>query len=476
MALQRKVEWEVRGLTGDDTNGGGFDASSGVPGTNYSQQATAQITYTDLVVGATTTQLTSAANPFTAAHVGNLINITGNPGGVGTFTTGRYQVISVSGSTATMDRAVGTAGSTNGAGKLGGCLATIQAGLNAMLAATSVGDQQLWVRADGTYTLTSGLTASASLSTFGQSRVSGYTTTHGDNGMVSIVTASAITMLTWSADNGSTIENFDFNGQSTAGTTGITVTIAARLYNCRFRNMANEGIKISIAYTTVENCEVTGCGGTNGAIDCSSVGGAKVARCYVHDNTQTGIAAVTNGSVVIGCIVANNTGASSDGIVFISNATIIGNLCYGNGRDGIRNTSANSWSSSIVHNNILAKNGGFGMNFTAASSSTVWPNGLRWIGYNGFWSNTSGLFSSNVTTPEGTVSISGTDPTNDPFVNKASYDWTLNNEPNAGALLRDLGWPPSWIQLTMTSYPDMGPSQHGGPIFMNPGMSGGFNG
>jgi hypothetical protein len=35
-----------------------------------------QIAYTDLVIGATTTNLTSAGNPFTSAHVGNTINIT----------------------------------------------------------------------------------------------------------------------------------------------------------------------------------------------------------------------------------------------------------------------------------------------------------------------------------------------------------------------------------------------------------------
>lgn len=72
--------------------------------------------YTDLVIGSTATQLTSAAHPFTAAHVGRVLDITGGTG----FTVDRYVVLSVAGSTATMDRAVGTAASTAGKGILTG--------------------------------------------------------------------------------------------------------------------------------------------------------------------------------------------------------------------------------------------------------------------------------------------------------------------------------------------------------------------
>src|SRR4051794_13294314 len=104
MALPSTGVWEIR-VTGASTNGAMFDPSVTAAGTDYSQQDAAQVTYTDLVIGATTTQLTSAANPFTSAYVGNTINVTGGTG----FTVGRYNIRSVAGSTATMDRAVGTA-------------------------------------------------------------------------------------------------------------------------------------------------------------------------------------------------------------------------------------------------------------------------------------------------------------------------------------------------------------------------------
>src|SRR4029077_71126 len=122
MSLSSTVQWDVR-TTGSDSNGGGFDWAVSSPGTDYSQQDSAQVAYTDLVIGSTTTQLTSAAHPFTSAHVGNIINVTGGTG----FTAGRYCVNSVSGSTATMDRSVGTASSTGGTGNLGGGLVTISA-------------------------------------------------------------------------------------------------------------------------------------------------------------------------------------------------------------------------------------------------------------------------------------------------------------------------------------------------------------
>src|SRR4030095_11853469 len=87
-------------------------------GTDYAHtwRWTALASYTDLVIGSTATQLTSVAHPFTAAHVGRILNITGGAG----FTVDRYEIVSVAGSTATMDRAVGTASSTAGKGILTG--------------------------------------------------------------------------------------------------------------------------------------------------------------------------------------------------------------------------------------------------------------------------------------------------------------------------------------------------------------------
>src|ERR1700685_3039345 len=83
-AFNAGVQIDVR-TTGSDVNGGGFDPTVAIPGTDYSQQNMPQVAFTDLTVGATTTQLTSAANPFATCttgtgYCGNTINITGGSG------------------------------------------------------------------------------------------------------------------------------------------------------------------------------------------------------------------------------------------------------------------------------------------------------------------------------------------------------------------------------------------------------------
>lgn len=131
MALSAATEWDVR-TTANDLNGGGFNVSA--TGTDYSQQDSPQITFTDLVIGATTTQLTSALTPFLSAHVGNIVNVTSGTG----FTTGRYQVVSVSPTYTWLNRAgwtlVSTSDQTWGAASnaIDGNTGTIWATVNAV--------------------------------------------------------------------------------------------------------------------------------------------------------------------------------------------------------------------------------------------------------------------------------------------------------------------------------------------------------
>ena len=85
---------------------------------DYSQSTAPGIAYTDMVIGSTTTQYTSAAKPVGPNLVGNLIAVTSGTG----FTVQRVQVVSVSGITATCDKSLGTGASTGGNGGLGGAL------------------------------------------------------------------------------------------------------------------------------------------------------------------------------------------------------------------------------------------------------------------------------------------------------------------------------------------------------------------
>ena len=73
MAITADAQWWIR-TDGNDLNGAGFDSTIGGYGTNYSDQATAQLTLTDLATsGAGSTTLTSATGGFTSAMVGNAI-------------------------------------------------------------------------------------------------------------------------------------------------------------------------------------------------------------------------------------------------------------------------------------------------------------------------------------------------------------------------------------------------------------------
>src|SRR3990167_6148561 len=127
-AISAAVVWEVRTTGASTTAGCGF--LTGASGTDRSQQDAAQTTFTDLVIGVTTTELTSAGNPFGATDVGNTINITSGTG----FTVGYYQVVSVSVVNATMDRSVGTGGSTGGNGILGGACSEANDALDTVVA------------------------------------------------------------------------------------------------------------------------------------------------------------------------------------------------------------------------------------------------------------------------------------------------------------------------------------------------------
>ena len=86
--ISAAMEWDVR-TTGNDGNGGAF--TRGATGTDFSQQNAAQVSYVDLIVGATTTQVTSVLHAFGATAVGNIINITAGTG----CTTGRFEVLKV---------------------------------------------------------------------------------------------------------------------------------------------------------------------------------------------------------------------------------------------------------------------------------------------------------------------------------------------------------------------------------------------
>ena len=74
MALSASTVFEVRS-DGSDTNGGGYVSG----GTDYSQQAAAQLSVADAACAGNTT-VTSATGGFTSAMIGNLMYLSTGPG------------------------------------------------------------------------------------------------------------------------------------------------------------------------------------------------------------------------------------------------------------------------------------------------------------------------------------------------------------------------------------------------------------
>src|SRR3989338_8129890 len=443
MALPATTVWEVR-TDGNDANCGGF--VTGASGTDRSQQAAAQIAYTALVIGGTTTELTSAAFPFSAAEVGNILNVTGGTG----FTTGWYQVVSVAAGVATMDRSVGTGGSTGGTGNLGGAFLTIAQGLTLSTVAgmmvyvrggtynittalspaslggayrtrlvgyattrgdldrtlSTVAGMMVYVRG-GTYNITTALSP-ASLGGAYRTRLVGYATTRGDLGQPIISVTAAIDGLT--PGLGWTFENLELDGTS-VGLRGVNpTTVHGTLVNCHIHHFVQYGLSASYEYWSLIRCEVDH---NNNGIWSNAVGG--VMDCWVHDNTSDGVAVFTTGRVT-GNVIANNGG---HGLIYNYGGLILNNILYGNGGDGIRATQSYSFNigAGVCENNILVNNGGYGINQPTAQTHADYP----WIDYNAFYNNTSGA-RQNVNASPHDVTLTG-----DPFTNAAGNDFSLNN-------------------------------------------------
>ena len=245
MAISASAVWEIR-TDGADTNGGGFVA--GASGTDYSQQASAQLTVTDGACSASTT-LTSATGGFTSAMTGNLVYLSSGPGW--------YEIKSYTDTnTVTVDRAGPTA--TGMTLNVGGALAT--PGIVTTLPLVSY--NTIWLKS-GTYTLTTATAGSGGPITKPNLHLGlrGYQTTRGDNtGTRPLVHAGAYSptyMISMYASNFSIyVENVEVDCNSNA-TNGIHFHSNSRpAINCIVRNAVSWGF-----YGKAYRCSAFDCAG-----------------------------------------------------------------------------------------------------------------------------------------------------------------------------------------------------------------------
>lgn len=454
-ALPAAGVWEVRAATGSDNNGGGIDAATVV--TDYSQQAAAQLSETDLATTGVVTTLTSATGGFTAAMVGNFIHITSGTN----FTPGWYEVTArASTNSVTLDRAPSTAAGSAGVGALGGALATL-----GTLSGAMVASNRAFIT--GAFTTTAPIAFAQSVASptganpFTQ--INGYGAARGDavHATLALSTTTGVTILSVAA--GFSVVQLDIDGGSLTGSrcfaaTGANVEFrfckASSFATRAFQGGANNGVSFL-------DCEATG--GTAAVADCLDCGGSScnAARCFVHDNAGIGISMALN-SVVAWNIVCNNTGASSDGIQVSAGCWVHNNTVHNNGGNGISNIN-NMIYGNLYRNNILSNNGKFGI----SGSSSGAPASPDYDG-NAFFSNTSGT-RALMDSLGGAAAVNPYVNTRDVTLAASPYigpttgstaNFGLNDVPGGGQACRRAGSPGTWPGNTgTTGYLDFGAVQ-----------------
>ena len=420
MALAAGTVWEIR-TTGNSANGGGYNSARAGATTDFSVQDSPQVTYTDLVIGASNT-VTSVAFPFTSLHIGNILNITG---GVG-FTTGRYEVISVASAAATLDRSPGALASTGGTGRLGGAADHLST-----LASVYVAGNILWVKA-GTYAFTSQVDMVANGTDQNPVVFRGYGTTRGDE-QQAVLQATAVIAASIVQFSGkySYVENLTFDGNDQAQFGGNFNDTFCYLYNCWAKNATRVGFHFIATHCRATRCLATGCGAglsTGGGFD-SAFQGALFEECVARDNDAHGF--VCNGTTVqyIHCIAHGNVGAGFFGSGSNAAARLSRCTSYGNTGSGYLLTSTDVGMGDELTGCIFAGNARYGIESDTTNYATVPALALKYR-QNAFYNNTLGA---RFQVPAGATDVT---LTADPFVDAANDDFALNFNVGGGLDVR----------------------------------------
>ena len=432
MTVQATAQWWVR-TDGDNTNGGGYDSGISGAGTNYSDQASAQLSLTDLAtasVGSTT--LTSATGGFTAAMIGNAIQIvSGTNANAGFyFITGYTDT-----NTVTIDRSCdsGSGGVSGGSGKLGGAVAGLEMfsthPSHTSYAPTARGNT-INIRGSGSenpstpdYTLTGQYSIMyLPASTNEHIMFRGYNgrphyrcspssgcmfyNQRGVNLKNIRISANGTTNATIGIFHGQDNSNsavdcvFDQNGHNTRLLNRVTA------YGCSMINTgaATSGLTYTVQYSDLYNCML--------------------------DNVSGGI--YTRGQDVVNSVITRIASYGIytyqvDGDAYL--ARIMNNLISNCTGDGIT-TTENSNARVNIYYNVITDCGGYGINTSGSDRKD-----FR-LDYNYFYNNTSGNYNGY---SGGTNDIT---LTADPFIDAAGSppDFNLNADAGGGATLRSTNY------------------------------------
>ena len=354
--------WEVR-TAGSNDNGGCYDSTAAT--TDYSVQDTAQLTLTDLATsGIGITSLTSATGGFTAAMVGNCIQIKSGTND----TPGFYKVtVYTDTNTVTLDRAPddGVGGVSSGTGSLGGALAHPDKADSYL--SYNAGNI-IYIKA-GTYTGTAWSLNTNSDGGNGTPIVfEGYNTTRGDqphDGSRPIFDGeSTLADVLWtSGANGVAFFNLVFTGGTDKGIqTASSSSNKLFFFNVRSHNNGSDGV-FNEATAYFIGCELDNNGSDGFVIQNDRT--SMFFYSYIHNNTDAGVYSISGGVPnVINSIFSTN---GSSGLDTANNHFnyIVNSIAWNNTTNGIKtNPSARSdILINHIYNNIIEDNGTYGISF-----------------------------------------------------------------------------------------------------------------
>lgn len=435
MSLSGSNVYEIR-ATGDDKNGGAF--VSGGAGTDYSQQDSAQVVFDGSTITATTSgasaTLTLTGVVPDSSWVDNHLNIESGTN----FTAGLYRIISISGSTITLDRAATTGVGSAMVARMGGAMKSL-GGLGRFV----VGNNIVWIKA-GAYSITSASTnvVDGCITYTGGSGIyfEGYESVRGDMGNPPVFTASGISTATFIDLNVGNhfVRNITLDGANLTSVRGLQLrgAVSQSQINKVFAlNCTNTGIFSTSNQSCFSECKASGCN-----IGMNVVG--NVYACEAFNNTGDGISISISGSVVR-CLAYGNGGrgifSSAQGVMFALNTA------YGNAGDNIR---LGQVAQLVVDSAVEGSTGGMGINRTNNQSLM-----LNCAAYN----NSGGDFSTFTTSSKSASkgSITGTSTF---FVNAVGGDFS----PAINSPLRD-GGDGDFVGGNTVSHHDIGASQHPDP-------------
>jgi hypothetical protein len=437
MALLASQQWWMR-TDGNELNGGGYDATISGAGVNFSDQAVAQLSLTDVVTTGGTT-VTSATGGFTSAMIGNILRIAGD---------GYYAVTArASTNSITVDRATGTG--TGQSARLGGAHRSIRSysighsgATGPLLASPLVAGNIINVRGtgglnpstpdyheDGYYVLPQGNTSSGG----------GYLRMVGYNGRPCFLSDAWLIMFTV---DGWVFDTIKFMGAATVGgeyfpgdgflwfdQPGIGANL---LTNCLLdqcgQNAPLTAGNSNIRGASYVQCTFTNSGststGSQGCVAMGVSGGALCESCLFQDLRGWGLTIESGLNQMIRDCLFVRTHHTVNGAIHISTlaaafaypAIINCTIVEGDG-PGISNASG--LADMYIRNTIIANNTGDAIAYTSAPLTAA---SLVVSDFNDFYNNGGLITGSGSFIP----TLGPNDLTLDPqFTNAGAGDYTI---------------------------------------------------